>query len=89
MVGNHQHTLELCRAGAQGGLAGREEVSLTSALLSDDLNLQVLHDFTMYPLEQLGLGGPPDLGIPDGCRASSFGLLDGMGLGHLRFFHHC
>ena len=89
MEGSHQCTLELHGAGVQGGLAGREEDGLTSALLSDDLHLQVLHDFAMFPLEQLGQGGPPDLGIPDGHRSIRFHLLDGTGLGHLSFFDHC
>ena len=30
---------------------GREEVSLASTLLSDDLPLQVPHDVAMFPLE--------------------------------------
>ena len=51
MVGSHQHALELYLAGIQSSLAGREEVSLTSAFLSDDLHLQVPHDFVMFPLE--------------------------------------
>ena len=47
MVGHHQSALELCRPGIQHGLAGGEEVSLTSALLLDNLHLQVPHNFAM------------------------------------------
>ena len=89
MVGSHQLGLELHGAGIQGSLAGREEVSPTSTLLSDDLCLQVLHDFAMFALEQLSLGGPLDLGIPECHRASSLGLSDGTGSGWLSFFDHC
>ena len=51
MVGSHQSALELHGAGVQSSLAGREQVGLISALLLDDLCLQVLHDFAMFPLE--------------------------------------
>ena len=51
VVGSCQITLELHWAGIQSGLAGREEVGLTSALLSDDLHLQIQHDVVMFPLE--------------------------------------
>ena len=54
-------------AGVQGVLAGGEEVGLVSGLLLDDLYLQILHDVGMFPLESLGLGGPPGLNISDGC----------------------
>ena len=51
VVGSGQSTFKLWWAGVQGDLTGREEVSLTSALLSNDLFLQVLHDVAMLPLE--------------------------------------
>ena len=39
------------KCGRKPGLAGGEEVSLASALLLDDLCLQVPHNFAMFPLE--------------------------------------
>ena len=35
----------------RANLAGRVEVGSNSALLSDDLFLQVMHDIAMFPLE--------------------------------------
>ena len=52
MVGNTQSALDLQWVGIQGAAwQVREEVGLTSALLLDDLLLQVLHDIAMFPLE--------------------------------------
>ena len=51
MVGSSQSTFKLWRAVVQGDLTGGEEVDSTSALLLNDLFLQVLHDVTMLPLE--------------------------------------
>ena len=66
MVGSSQSALELWWTGVQSGLAGREEVSLASTLLSDDLHLQIPHDVAMFSLECLSLGGPSGLNISDG-----------------------
>ena len=51
MVGSSQSTFKLWWAVVQGNLTGGEEVGLTSALLLEDLFLQVLHDAAMLPLE--------------------------------------
>ena len=45
----------------------------------------VTDGFGMLPVEWLSLRGPLGLGIPDGCRTSTFGLLDGAGMGDLCF----
>ena len=51
VVGSHQSVLELHWASVQSSLTGREEVGLTSALLSDGLCLQVPQDVAVFPLE--------------------------------------
>ena len=51
MVGSSQGALELWWTGVQSGLAGREEISLASTLLSDDLHLQILHDVAWEALQ--------------------------------------
>ena len=58
MVESGQDTFKLWWAVVQDDLTGREEVSSTSALLLDDLSLQVLHDGAMLPMEQLSLKDP-------------------------------
>ena len=49
MVGSNQSAFKLWWAVVQGDLTGREEVGSTSALLLDDLFLQVPHDAAMLP----------------------------------------
>ena len=66
-------------------LTGGEEVGLTSALLSNGLFLQVLHDVAMFPLEWLSLRGPLGLDLPDGLGTGSFGFLDDTASGCLGF----
>ena len=64
----------------QDDLTGREEVGLTSALLSGDLFLQVPHDVAMFLLEQHSLRDPLGLDLADGLGTGSFSFLEPYGL---------
>ena len=85
MVGSCQGTFKLWWAVVQDDLTGREEDGLTYTLLLDDLSLQVLHDTTMLPLEQLSLEDPMGLDVPDGFGTGGLGFLDHMASGCLGF----
>ena len=66
-------------------MTGREKVGFASAFLLNDLYLQVSDGFGMLSMEQLSLGGPLGLSIPDSHRTGGFGFLDGAGAGSLGF----
>ena len=85
VVGSGWDTFELWWAVVQGDLTGREEVSSTSALLLDDLSLQVLHDAAMLPMEQLSLKDPMGLILTDGFGTGDLSFLDHMASGCLGF----
>ena len=88
MVGSSQSTFKLWRAVVQGDLTSGEEVGLTSALLLDDLFLQVLHDTAMLPLEQLHLKDPLGLDLTDGFGTCGLSFLDHMASGCLGLLDH-
>ena len=83
MVGSSQGTFKLQWAVVQDDLTGREEVGLTSALLLDDVSLQVPHDAAMLPLEQLSLKDPMGLDLADGFGTGGLGFLDHFASGCL------
>ena len=85
VIGSHQQAFELCWTGVYGCFTGGEKVGFASAFLSDDLFLQISDGFGILPMEQLSLGGPPSLNIPDGCRTGGFSFPDGAGMGSLGF----
>ena len=76
MVGSSQSTFKLWRAVVQGNLISGEEVSSTSALLLDDLFLQVPHDAAMLPFEGLSLKDPLGLDLADGFGTGGLSFLD-------------
>ena len=86
MIGSSQGTFKLWWAVVQDDLTGREEVGSTSALLSNDLSLQVSHDAAMLPLEQLSLKDPMSLGLADGFGTGGFSFLDHTASCCLGFF---
>ena len=85
VVGSNKGTFQLWWAVVQDNLTGREEVGLTSALLSSGLFLQVPHDVAMFLSEWCSLRDPLGLDLTDGLGTSSFGLLDQMASGCLGF----
>ena len=62
----------------QGDLTSREEVGSTSALLLDDLSLQLPHNAAMLHLERLHLKDPFGLNLADGFGTGGLGFLDHM-----------
>ena len=88
MVGNGQDAFKLWWVVVQDDLTGREEVSLTSALLLDDLSLQVPHDAAMLPMEQLSLKDPMGLDLTDGFGRGGLSFLAHTSSGCLGFPDH-
>ena len=78
MVGSGWDTFKIWWAVVQDDVTGGEEVGLTSALLLDDLSLQVLHDAAMLPMVQLSLKDPMGLDLTDGFGTGGLGFLDHM-----------
>ena len=88
MVGSSQGAFKLWWAVVQDDLTGGEEVGSISALLLDDLSLQVPHDAAMLLLEQLSLKDPMGLDLADGFGTGGLGFLDHLASGCLGFPDH-